>query len=121
MGFELFEEIERTKRQLSKASPELFHFRHSGIEIKEEITRPQFDEYSELVVSRILSALDATLAEAGVTPDQIDLVAATGGTARVPALHGGLVKRFGLEKIQEGNHFHSIVHGLVQMAAEGKF
>jgi hypothetical chaperone protein len=120
MGFELFEEIERTKRQLSKAAAERFHFRHSGIEIQEDVSRPQFDEYSESVVSRILAALDATLADAGVKPADIDLVAATGGTARVPALHEGLVQRFGLAKIQEGNHFHSIVHGLVKMAAEGK-
>ncbi|RZA02314.1 MAG: Hsp70 family protein, partial [Proteobacteria bacterium] len=121
MGFELFEEIERVKRALSKAPADDFHFRHSGIEVKENITRPDFDEYSQLVVNRILAALDATLVDAGVTPDQIDLVAATGGTARVPALHAGLVKRFGTAKIQEGNHFHSIVHGLVKMAAEGKF
>ena len=119
MGFELFEEIERTKRQLSKEATERFHFRHSGIEIAESITRPEFEEYSESVVSRILAALDATLADAGVGPGEIDFVAATGGTARVKALHEALVARFGEAKINEGNHFHSIVHGLCKMAADG--
>jgi hypothetical chaperone protein len=119
IGFELFEEIERVKRALSASSEELFDFKHSGIRVTEKITRQDFDSFIADPVERILKSLDQTLIDAGVTAADIDIVCATGGTARVPALRKGLETRFGQAKIQESNRFHSIVSGLIKVAAQG--
>ncbi len=116
-GFELFEEIERVKRALSQAHSDRFSFKYPDIDITEEITRPQFDEYSGEPVRRILRSLDETLEGAGISAEEIDLVFSTGGTAKVPAIHEGLLQRFGQEKVQQHSHFHSIVHGLTRIAA----
>lgn len=115
-GFELFEEIERVKRALSGAPSETFRFKYPDIDIVEEITRPQFDEYAGEPIRRILGSLDSTLATAGIAPEEIDLVFSTGGTAKVPAIQEGMVARFGAEKVQQHSHFHSIVTGLSRIA-----
>jgi hypothetical chaperone protein len=46
----------------------------------------------------------------------VDLVCATGGTAKVFALRAALSERFGEEKIQQHQNFHSIVYGLSRVA-----
>jgi len=115
-GFELFEEIERVKRALSGAPSEKFSFQYPDIDIQEVITRVQFDEYAGEPMRRILASLDETLAGAGVSPSEIDLVCSTGGTAKVPAIQEGLEARFGADKVRQHNHFHSIVTGLTRIA-----
>jgi hypothetical protein len=47
------------------------------------------------------------LRNSGVSAANIDMIFATGGVARVPALRGELERRF-----SEGRFFHSIVSGL---------
>jgi hypothetical chaperone protein len=118
LGFPLFEEIEKTKRLLSEAESVRFNYEHPRIRITEEIPRREFEGYSRGAVSAILGSLDGTLREAGLKPEQVDVVCCTGGTARVPAIHQGLVQRFGAGKIQEHNRFHSVVKGLAVRAAE---
>lgn len=117
IGFELFEEIERTKRMLSQKLAELFLFQKIDIEVKENITLPEFNSYTADSVHKILACLDQTIKDAQISYNEINLVCSTGGTAKVVAIQKGLVERFGAEKIQQHKHFHSIVHGLVKMAA----
>ncbi|MGZ3739911.1 MAG: Hsp70 family protein [Bdellovibrionota bacterium] len=116
-GFELFEEIERVKRALSEKSFETLGFRYPGIAIEERIERKEFEAYAADPVGRIFSSLDETLKAAGVTAGDIDLVCSTGGTAKVAAIQAGLESRFGREKVEQQNHFHSIVQGLARIAS----
>jgi hypothetical chaperone protein len=118
IGFEVFEEIERTKRKLSDQNEELFNYRHADMRIEERITRYEFDEYAEELLQKILRAMDETVARAGIGHGQIDAVFSTGGTARVPALQRGIEARFGVDKTRQDNYFHSIVQGLIKRAAE---
>lgn len=118
IGFDLFEEIERTKRGLSSKDLEQFSFHRLDVDIEEKISRPQFDEYTGERVEKILASLDQTIRDAQIKPGEVDIVCATGGTAKVPAIREALETRFGKAKVQQHNHFHSIVHGLVQMAAD---
>lgn len=117
-GFELFEEIERTKRMLSKQERETFHFSYPGIEINEEVSRLDFEKSAENALARILACLDKTVLAAGIQNSDIDIVYSTGGTAKVPALQQALVSRFGLAKVQESQHFHSVIQGLAVLAAQ---
>ena len=118
IGFDLFEEIERVKRSLSEKTSEQLAFHRSGVDIEETVSREQFESYTEEMVERILSSLDRTVKDAQLRYQDIDLVCSTGGTAKVPAIQRGLEERFGKEKIREHNRFHSIVHGLSQIARE---
>ncbi len=118
LGFGVFEEIERTKRALSETDHTLFNYEYPDIEIREKITRAEFDEAAQDRIASILGSLDDTLKRAQVTPAEIDLVCCTGGTAKVAAIREGLASRFGADKLQQHNHFHSIVQGLAERARE---
>lgn len=116
IGFAVFEKIEAVKRALSDDEAATFAFSYSDMDLREEITRPQFEEYATLALTRILKSMDDTLAAAGVKPADVDLVCATGGTAKVFALRAALTARFGEAKIQQHRNFHSIVYGLSRVA-----
>jgi hypothetical chaperone protein len=116
IGFALFEQIEATKRALSDAESEAFAFDYSDMHLREQITRKQFEEYAEPAFHRILGSLDETLSAAQLKPEQVDLVFATGGTAKIHALRAALIERFGAEKFQQQKNFHSIVYGLSRLA-----
>lgn len=118
LGFSVFEEIEGTKRRLSDASETEFQYSYPGMEIKERVTRPEFDGYVGERVGSILSTLDETLKQAQVEAADVDVVVCTGGTARVPVIYEGLVQRFGAAKIEHHNSFHGVVEGLRERARE---
>jgi hypothetical chaperone protein len=118
LGFPVFEEIERTKRRLSESARTEFAFSYPEIEIREPVTRREFDEFTSDQVGAILEVLDRTIKEAGVGTEGIDVVCCTGGTAKVPAIYEGMVARFGKAKVQHHNHHHSVVEGLAHRAME---
>ncbi len=117
IGFQLFEEIEKTKRSLSSASQAKFSFPYPGVDLDLDLSRTEFEALICSKAEIIVKSMDDTLKQAGVTPSQVDFVFSTGGTAKVPLLQNALIERFGAEKIQERNHFHSIVEGLSAKAA----
>jgi len=116
IGFAVFEEIESVKRRLSEQESADFDFRYSGMHLQESITRENFREYSRIAVNKILKSMDETMDAAQLKFSDIDLVCATGGTAKVPFLREALAIRFGEEKIQQHKNFHSIVYGLSRVA-----
>lgn len=118
LGFSVFESIEKAKRELSNAVSTKLTFDYPGIKISENVKRGEFDGYIHPHVVAIVESMDKTIKNAGLTPNDIDLVCMTGGTAYVPAIREELIKRFGLDKIQERKHFHSVVEGLAQRARE---
>ncbi len=118
IGFQVFEEIERTKRALSEKAAEHFSFHQSGVDIEEKITCEEFDHYTEEMVDKIFTVMDQTVKSAGLKYADIDIVCSTGGTAKVASIRKGLEGRLGQTKVREHNHFHSIVYGLTWIAKE---
>jgi len=118
LGFPVFEAIEASKRRLSEDDTTRIRFPHPVVDIDVPITRAQFDSFISECCRRIMETLDETLRQAGVRPDQIDVICLTGGTAKVPALREGLTARFGAEKLDTHNRFHSVVSGLAGRARE---
>lgn len=116
LGFALFEAIEQAKRVLSEAERTLVRFSYPTIEVAEPITRGAFEQSSEAKTAAIMRELDATLARAGVSSAEIEVVCCTGGTARLPALADALAARFGREKLIQHQHFHSVIQGLAEHA-----
>ena len=116
LGFQVFEAIERTKRELSSRDATEFVFEYPTIQIREPVTRTDFERGSEAAVGSILGALDDTVRASGIAPERIDLVCCTGGTAKVPILAGALARRFRSARIHQHNNFHSIIQGLADRA-----
>lgn len=112
--FAFFEEIEKTKKALSKELQVPFVFDEPGISVKEIIERAQFEKWSEPLVSEIFKVMDDMLLEAQVKPEDIDLICLTGGTAQAPLIRAALESRFDHAKLQTTQAFHSVISGLTQ-------
>jgi hypothetical chaperone protein len=116
LGFQIFESIEHTKRELSDHERTDFVFDYPGIDIREPLTRDEFQTFSAPQVEAILGSLDRTLSDSGMSSADIDLVCCTGGTARVAALATGIQQRFGAEKLVRLRSLHSVIQGLGERA-----
>ncbi len=118
LGFSVFEAIEDLKRKLSTSQTETYSYKQHGIDIKEKVTQKQFAQYTDADIKSIFTALDETLARAGVRADQVDRVCCTGGTAKVELVRKELLKRFAPERLDNFRNFTSIVEGLAERAQQ---
>lgn len=114
--YEFFDRIESTKKALSNSEQALFDFHYPGISVHDSFSRTQFTGWAEDIRRRIFHALDEGFRAASISPDQVDLVCMTGGTAQVPMIREELIKRFGEQKLQTQSHFHSVINGLIEFA-----
>lgn len=114
--FQFFEEIERTKKVLSRKSTAHFNFDYPDLETTDVFSTTEFREWSENVKNDIIAALERCLASAELKAEQIDYVFLTGGTAHVPFIQKEFENRFGAHKMQTKNFFHSILSGLIESA-----
>jgi hypothetical chaperone protein len=115
-GFQVFEAIEAAKRELSAAEASEIAYAHPGIEVREPVTRPGFEEASRREVDRILDCLDETVRAAGVRHADVGVVCCTGGTARVPRLAAEIRRRLPAARVEQFKGFHSVVEGLAREA-----
>ena len=116
LGFDLFEAIERAKRELSTETRAEVVFSHPGVEVRERVTRRGFEDASRREVDEILRALDDTVRAAGVRFEDIGVVCCTGGTARVPRIAAEIQRRLPAARMQQFKGFHSVVEGLAREA-----
>ena len=118
LGFDVFEEIDRSKRQLSQEESAAFGFDYPDAEIKFETSAGEFDQLAGDTSDRILAVLDETLKDSGLKPADVDIVYCTGGTSRLKIIQKGLAARFAPERIVGVNFFHSVIEGLAARATE---
>jgi len=114
--FPFFEEIEKTKKTLSSHPTSHFNFDYPDLETSEVFSSVEFETGADKVKSEILAALDRCLVQAHLKDSEIDYVFLTGGTAHVPFVQQEFVRRFGADKMQTKNFFHSILSGLIESA-----
>jgi hypothetical chaperone protein len=112
LGFPLYRAVNATKRGLSEAPSARLVFAGGGLEIDTEVARADFEHWIADDVARIGDALSDALTAAGCRASDIDRVFLTGGTSSVPALQRLITDRFGAQKIETGDRFLSIAHGL---------
>ena len=67
-----------------------------------------------------VAAPAVALAGSGVRPGEVDRVFLTGGSSFVPAVRRIFATRFGEDRIQTGNEFTSVAHGLSLRARESQ-
>ena len=116
LGFSVFEAIEATKRQLSSQEQATFIFDHPAMHIEDVVTRVEFEQYTARTVETIVQTMDATVADAGIGYESIDLVCCTGGTSQVRAIDQAIRQRVGADRIRHYKMFHSVVSGLTDRA-----
>jgi hypothetical chaperone protein len=121
LGFALFREIERVKKELSSQNSAVLSFKHDPIQIKEVVTRPLFERLIMPEVKKVETGLDEVLDQAGISTDDIDIVLRTGGSSLIPIFIQLLTKRFSTEKIRQMSPLTSIVGGLAVIAHDNQF
>jgi hypothetical chaperone protein len=111
-GFLLFQAIEKAKIELSSYERSMIYFREHGLEIKEAVTRKEFEEAIHGHRAKIAACIDETVKKAGLTPEDIDVIFTTGGTSHIPCIKDLFIQRFGLQKMQHRDAFTSVAYGL---------
>jgi hypothetical chaperone protein len=114
--FPFFEEIEKTKKTLSQKPTSSFSFEYPDLETNEVFSSVEFETWSDKIKTDIFAALDRCVTSAALKESEIDHVFLTGGTAHVPFVQKEFIHRFGAEKMQTKNFFHSILSGLIESA-----
>lgn len=114
--FSFFEAIEKTKKALSQNDTSAFEFNYPDLETSEVFSSAEFAEWSKKIKNEIIDALNRCIEQAGLKDDEIDRVFLTGGTAHVPFIQNEFIRRFGAQKMETKNFFHSILSGLIESA-----
>ncbi len=111
-GYTLYKSVSDTKEALSRDESAEFHFSGPGFEIRDTVTRAQFESWIAPELEAIEEALDQVLAAASIAATDVDRVFLTGGTSFVPAVRRIFERRFGAGFVESGNEFVSIANGL---------
>ena len=111
-GYTLYKSVSDTKEALSEQEVAPFEFRGPGFEIRDTVTRAQFESWIAPELEAIEAALETVLANATIGVRDVDRVFLTGGTSFVPAVRRIFERRFGPDRVEAGNEFVSIANGL---------
>ena len=114
--FSFFEEIEKTKKTLSTKPTAKFDFQYPDLETVDIFSTTELQNWAYSFKKNIFESLDQCFLQAQVHHSQIDHIFLTGGTAHVPFIQEEFISRFGSEKLQSKNFFHSILSGLIESA-----
>lgn len=117
LGFQLFQELEQAKIRLSFTDTTQIVMPLNGTEIRETVTRNQFERLIRPEIELVAQSLDAVLGKAGLRANQVQAVVRTGGSAEIPAFIRLLGEKFGQESLRPLNPFETIVGGLAIRAA----
>ena len=118
-GYQLYRSVSRLKETLSQDEAALFEFEAGSISLKGGVRRATFEGWIAPELALIEQAVDAALADANLTPDDVDRVFLTGGSSLVPAVRAIFHRRFDPARIETGAELESIASGLSLMGREG--
>jgi hypothetical chaperone protein len=117
-GYALYRAVSRLKEALSSKDAAEFRFEAGAISIVREVARAEFEAWIAPELALIDTAVDAALADAGLTAEGIDRVFLTGGSSLVPAVRAIFHRRFDPSRIESGSELDSIASGLALMGRE---
>lgn len=112
LGFELYESIEKAKKELSTQEQSHIIFKDGPIDLDIKIDRQEFEKIIQPRVDEVEEVVKRTLLKAGVQAEDISKVVRTGGSSLIPVFEQMLQKTFGPEKITLFETFTSIAAGL---------
>ena len=112
LGF--YRALEEAKIRLSTDTHTHAVYRRLDIDVP--LSRAYFEVMIKPELEQVAAAMDAALGEAGLKPDEVELVVCTGGTSQVPAFQDLLAERFPEARVERRDAFTSVVEGLGQAA-----
>jgi molecular chaperone DnaK len=81
---ELWLAAEQAKKTLSERPKAVVFVNHAGTRAKVEVTRAQFEEATDALLSRTRSTVEIVVRQAGLSWDALDRVLLVGGSTRMP-------------------------------------
>jgi hypothetical chaperone protein len=117
-SYQLYRAIAKTKVALSHNDVAPFDLEVGATRVHQEIVRGDFDAWIAPDIREIDQCVSDALEAARLDEGQIDRVFLTGGSSFVPAVKAQFENRFGVSKVETGDQFVSIAHGLSLIALE---
>ncbi|HME27001.1 MAG TPA: Hsp70 family protein [Acetobacteraceae bacterium] len=112
LGYALYQAVSTAKAELSRADATVLRFGHKDFAVERTITRQEFETWIAGDLVRLGTTMDQVMAGSGISPDAVDRVFLTGGTAFVPAVRRLFEARFGAARLAGGGEFVSVAEGL---------
>jgi hypothetical chaperone protein len=111
-GQQMFDIVERAKRELSDKRGAPIHLEGPGFKVIEFVTRGEFERIIQQEILAIDRHIDETVAASGLETAAIDAVIRTGGSSQIPVFDEMLRRKFGDEKVRVIDTFSSVTAGL---------
>jgi hypothetical chaperone protein len=117
LGYLMHQEVEKLKIAASSTpshapDPLRFTFRSHPIDIDFPVMRSDYEAVIAPVVARIGEAALDSLKQAGIAPDEVDVLHFTGGTSQVPALRRAITACVPAARVEDQDSFTAVALGL---------
>jgi hypothetical chaperone protein len=108
----LFQAVEQGKRRLSTAGHAVIELRCEEIDVRDVLTREEFEGIIRDQHRRVSDCVRETVARAAVAPADVQSVVTTGGSSRIPLFRRTLQQQFPEAQLVEQDAFTSVAAGL---------
>ena len=115
-GYLVAREVEAAKKRLSDVESTHIKILRDDLQIDDILVQDEFAHIIEYTLQEMRDCILEAEKNAGVSPDEIDLVLTTGGTCLVPAIRTMLEERYGSRKLRSRDSFTSVASGLSVVA-----
>ena len=115
-GFALFQAIEQGKRELSDATAATIKLQLAQRQLAVELARTEFNGLIGYEQAEVRRGLREAVAAAGLRPEQVDVVVATGGSSSIPAFQALLRHELPGAELVVSDLFGSVTGGLAIQA-----
>lgn len=110
--YSLFKSVEKSKIKLSEVDCSLISFDKEDLKITEALSLSDFELIIKKETTEIEQRVMSMMDKIGMTSDDINTVFITGGTSYAIPVRNIFHKLFSSSKIQFGDAFNSVAHGL---------
>jgi hypothetical chaperone protein len=111
-ALKMYDSVEAAKRGLSDNTQAMIELRGEHFDVRELVTRAEFERVIRSEIEVIETYLDEMLKQAGLRTEEIDAVIRTGGSSQIPVFVEMLQRRFGNDKVRAIDIFGSVTSGL---------
>ena len=116
--YQLYDLIDQAKIKLSQQLTASIQWRHGVIAIEQQLDRREFEQWLQPFGAKTRSACAHLLAQAAVTPDQVDFIVRVGGSSEIPYFVQLLRDYFPQADIIKSDLFLGVAKGLAQIGAD---
>lgn len=116
-AWQFYRAVEDAKIELSSVERSRLRYSAPGVQLDVELLRPAFEAVIKDDLEAVERCLLHAVADAGLEPEQVDVVLRTGGTSRLPAFATRLQRLFP-GRVRDRDAFTAVAKGLAARAAE---